>query len=270
LHPTRPRLLVIVPGNPGDACFYAGFLRELRQRGHEAMLTPHPCLPGPPADLLGCAQHQADAVRRHLADGGRDVADVDLVLVGHSLGAYLTYLIVRHALLPVARVILLFPFLTRPGWIGRLVLAALSLPWLVGLLLAALRGLPAALRRWLAHRFGGAELATEVLALVESPQVMGCVHLAVTERREIASRPDARYLFDHALFNDPEAFVTLLCRRDPWAPAALARLPGARLLPAPVGHAFVLDARQRGLVADAIHQILVGGARPEVNDRPHL
>ena len=103
---------------------------------------------------------------------------------------------------------------------------------------------------------------------MESPQVMGCVHLAVTERREIASRPDARYLFDHALFNDPEAFVTLLCRRDPWAPAALAQLPGARLLPAPVGHAFVVDARQRGLVAEAIHQILVGGARPEVSDRP--
>ena len=267
MRPTRPRLLVIVPGNPGDACFYTGFLHELRQRGHEAIVTPHPCLPGPPGDLIGCARHQADAVHRHLAEGGRQVQDVELVLVGHSLGAYLAYLIVRHALLPIARVILLFPFLTRPGWIGRLVLAALSLPWLVRLLLAGVRAAPAVLRRWLARRFGGTDLGAEVLALVESPRAMGCVHLAVTERREIAARPDSRYLFEHALFNDREAFVTLLCRRDPWAPPALARqLPGARLLPAPVGHAFVLDARQRALVAEAIHQILVGSARSEVAD----
>jgi hypothetical protein len=118
--------------------------------------------------------------------------------------------------------------------------------------------------------FGG-DLGPEVLALVESPRVMGCVHLAVTERREIAARPDARYLFDLAPFNDPEAFAALLCRRDPWAPAALARqLPGARLLPAGVGHAFVVDARQRALVAEAVHQILVGGTRPEVRDRHRL
>jgi pimeloyl-ACP methyl ester carboxylesterase len=259
----KPRFLVVLPGNPGDAAFYQAFVQELERRGHEATVASHPCLFEAPADLLVYARHQAASARRHLADRGRTVEDVELILVGHSVGGYLAYLIVAHGLLPVARVILLFPFLMRPALRGRLILRALAAPWLVRVGLAALRGVPRVLRRWLITRAGAADLAPLVLPLFESREVLGCVSMAVRERQEIASRQDARYLLGHALFQQAETFATLLCERDFWAPAALAaQLPGARLLPAPVSHTFVVDARQRQLVAEAVHQLLMGGELP--------
>src|SRR5687768_10892156 len=127
----RPRLLVVLPGNPGLAAFYEELVRDLERRGHEATVASHPCLPEPPSELMVYAHHHADSVRRHLAERGRTVDDVELILVGHSVGAYLAYLVVAHGLLPVARVMMLFPFLMRPALRGRLILRAACNSWLV-------------------------------------------------------------------------------------------------------------------------------------------
>ena len=253
----KPRLLVVLPGNPGDAGFYRSFLDSLQARGHEATVASHPCLTRSPADLLIYARHHAEAARQHLTATGRSVDDVEVVLLGHSVGAYLAYLLVAHGLLPVARVIMLFPFLMRPALGGRLVLRALSMPWLVRLTLGLLRFLPRALRHRLIAGAGAADLSPLVLSLLESPQVLGCVNMAAREREEIASRRDLGYLFECPLFRDAHRFSAVLAERDVWAPASVAsRLPGARHLASPVSHAFVVDARQRELVAETVQAIL--------------
>lgn len=250
-------MLVVLPGNPGDAGFYRSFVDDLQARGHEAMVASHPCLTQSPPDLLVYARHHAEAARHHLAATGRSADDVEVILLGHSVGAYLAYLVVAHGLLPVARVIMLFPFLMRPALGGRLVLRVLSMPWLVRPSLWLLRVLPRAFRHLLIAQAGAADLSPLVLSLLESPEVLGCVNMAVRERQEIASRRDLGYVFECPLFRDALRFSAVLAERDVWAPASVAwQLPGARRLPPPVSHAFVVDARQRRLVAETVQAIL--------------
>src|SRR6476646_8506235 len=95
----RSTLLAVIPGNPGDAIFYGHFVEALRAHGHEVTVASHLLLAGAPDSLLPYAAHQAEAITRYLGDTGRSSADVDLVLVGHSVGAYLAYLIVARGLL---------------------------------------------------------------------------------------------------------------------------------------------------------------------------
>jgi hypothetical protein len=117
--------------------------------------------------------------------------------------------------LPVGRVVLLFPFLMRPALLGRLILHALSSRWVVRLGMALLRRVPRRLGHWIAVWLGAAELAPDVVTLVESPEALGCVNMAVREGTEIASRTDAEYLFGDPLFRDPAAFACFFSIRDP-------------------------------------------------------
>jgi alpha-beta hydrolase superfamily lysophospholipase len=239
--------LVVIPGNPGSALFYADFVRRLESLGHEVLLDGHPSLPDA-ASLLPYAEHHARMVRARLAPG------TEVVLVGHSVGAYLAHLIVAHGLLPVARVFMLFPFLRRPGPSGRLILAGLG-----ARAVAALRRLPPPLRRVVVARSAGPHWRT-VLAALESEEAPGWAAMARVEREEIATRTSAGYLFEHALFRAADRFVPMLCDGDRWAPPALARELGglAYRFARPVSHAFVLEPGQCATVVETLHRFLGG------------
>ena len=254
----RPTLLVIIPGNPGDAAFYADFARALETPGHEVLVTSHLGLRAPPASLTPYAAHHVDAITAHLAGSGRSVADVEVVLLGHSVGAYLAYLIVAQRLLPVARVFMLCPFLTRPARAGRLLLQLVTSPRLYAGLLALWRVLPARLQRWLVNLAGAGAHGARVQAALDSPQPLAWAAMAGAEAAEIASRDEVSYLFEEPLFRDPRRFVALLARRDRWAPRAWSD-PRACLALDGLDHAFVVDPAQCQAVASAIHQRLQPG-----------
>jgi pimeloyl-ACP methyl ester carboxylesterase len=256
------RLVLLIPGNPGDAAYYTAFVALLRARGHEVLVSGHPT-PGsatPPPDLLPLARHHAEAAARHLDARGRAAGDVEVVVIGHSLGAYLAYLVVAHGLLPVARVLMLFPFLMRPAFSGRLILRAVGRRRLFGAVLALFRALPQRLQAWLLRVGGVGDLVPAVLAALASEAAPAAAALARTEEIEIAGRGDAAYLFDHPLFAARERFAALFAPGDRWAPAALARQLAAFAyhFPPPVSHAFVVDARQREAVADVVHRLIAG------------
>jgi hypothetical protein len=239
--------LVVIPGNPGSAVFYGDFVGRLKALGHEVLIDGHPNLAAP-GSLLPYAEHHARLVRERLAPG------TEVVLVGHSVGAYLAHLIVAHALLPVSRVFMLFPFLQRPAASGRLILAGLG-----ARALATLRRLPPGLRRALVARSAGPHWQA-ALAGLESPEALGWAAMARIERQEIATRTSARYLFEHAFFRSAERFVPMLCAADRWAPPALDRELGglAYRFARPVSHAFVLEPAQCAVVVEALHRF-VGG-----------
>jgi hypothetical protein len=252
---TRPALLVIIPGNPGDAVFYADFARALEAHGHEVLVTSHLTLLAPPASLTPYALHQVQAVTRHLASTGRSVTDVEVVLLGHSVGAYLAHLVVAQGLLPVSRVFMLCPFLTRPARSGRLLLRLVTSP-LYARLLGLWGRLPARLQRWLVARSGAGPHAAWVQAALASPQPLAWAAMAGAEAAEIASRADVSYLFEEPLFRDPERFVALLARRDRWAPPTWSDRAGACLWLDGISHAFVVDPAQCQAVARAIDRRL--------------
>lgn len=252
----KPTLLAVIPGNPGDAVFYREFAAALAEHGHEVTVASHLLLEAPPESLMPYALHHVEAITSHLAGSGRSLADVEVVLIGHSVGAYLAHLIVTRRLLPVARVFLLCPFLARPSLSGRLILWAVTSRWLA----VGLRGwrlLPRWLRRWLVAAAGAGGHGEWVLAALESEQPRAWGAMAAAESREIAARADASYLFDEPMFQDPSRFAALLCRRDRWAPRRFAdpRAPAALALDG-VAHAFVVHPVQCRAVARLIHQRL--------------
>jgi pimeloyl-ACP methyl ester carboxylesterase len=253
----KPTPLAVIPGNPGDRVFYGAFVRALEAHGHEVTLAGHLSLPAPPSSLLPYALHQADAITRHLAASGRSVEDVELVLLGHSVGAYLAYLIVARRLLPVARVFMLCPFLARPELSGRLILALVVRPRVRAAALRIWRLLPHRLQRWLVALAGAGAHGEWVRGALVSgqPQVWGT--MAAAEAVEIGSRPDAAYLLDEPLFRDPERSVPVLARGDRWAPR---RWPGVRPLDG-LTHAFVVEEGQCRMVARLVHERLARGSR---------
>jgi alpha-beta hydrolase superfamily lysophospholipase len=251
------RLLAVIPGNPGDAVFYGEFVRELQALGHEVTVASHLCLTEPPASLLPYARHQAAAITRHLAATGRTAGDVELVLLGHSVGAYLAYLIVAQGLLPVARVFLLFPFLARPAFSARLILKAVTSRRLFAAFLRLWRVVPRRIARRLIALAGAGVHGSWVEAALASSQALACAAMATTEAAEIAARADAAYLFDEPAFRDPQRVELLLGRRDRWAPQAWSngQAPAGRRLEE-IDHAFVVDPDQCRAVAEAIHRRL--------------
>jgi hypothetical protein len=254
----RRRLVIVLPGNPGEAAFYQGLKEDLEAGGHEVVVASHPMLLEPAADLMPYARHHVAAALRHLEASGRTVDDVEVVLLGHSVGAYLAHLIVARGLLPVARVFMVFPFLARPAFSGRLILRVATWRPLFVTLVGLFRALPARWRRWLVASGGSGELTAAVLAALDSPLPFACAAMARTERAEIAARPDAAYLLDHARLAEPGRLVAMFCPGDRWVSPAVARqlAPFAHAFDPPMGHAFVVDPAARRRVSDRVRALL--------------
>jgi pimeloyl-ACP methyl ester carboxylesterase len=253
----KQRLLVVIPGNPGDAIFYADFARALEAHGHEVMVASQLLLTAAPSNLSSYAVHQVEAVTRYLAGTGRSVADVEIALLGHSVGAYLAYLVVAQRLLPVSRVFMLFPFLARPALSARLILKLVTSPRIFAAFLRCWRALPARLQDRLIAAAGAGIHGEWVRAALGSPQAFACAVMATAEAAEIASRADTSYLDGEPLFQDPERCLALVCAGDRWAPRAWrgGRGPATRRLDA-ISHAFVIDPAQCRVVAQVIHDRL--------------
>jgi pimeloyl-ACP methyl ester carboxylesterase len=247
----KQTLLAVLPGNPGNAVFYAEFVRQLAELGHEVTVASHLALLDPPASLVPYAAHQAGAITSYLAGTGRSIEDVDLILVGHSVGAYLAYLMVARRMLPVARVFMLFPFVARPAWSGRLLLKLVGSRPLVAAGLRCWRALPPWLQRRLIALAGAGAHGEWVREALAAEQPRAWAAMASGEAREIASRRNAVYLLEEPLFQDGRV-VVLGCRRDRWATPAT---PGLRLVEG-VSHAFVIDREQCRAVARLIHEWL--------------
>jgi acetyl esterase/lipase len=247
----------VIPGNPGDAIFYRDFVRALEAHGREVVVASQLALPTAPDSLGPYAVHQAEAVTRYLSATHRSVDDVEIVLLGHSVGAYLAYLIVEQQLLPVSRVFALFPFLARPSLSARLILKVVTAPRLFAALLRGWRALPRRLQERLIAAAGAGAHGDWVRTALGSVQAGACAAMATVEAAEIASRPDTSYLLAEPLFQDPERFLPLVCAPDRWAPRAWSRGRGpVAIRLAGVGHAFVVDPAQCELVARAVHDRL--------------
>jgi pimeloyl-ACP methyl ester carboxylesterase len=260
-HP-KPRtpLVVVLPGNPGLAEFYRELAQDLEGRGHEVVVASHPPLFDPAAGLMPYARHHVTAALQHLQASARTVDDVEVVLVGHSVGAYLAYLIAARGLLPVARVIMIFPFLARPAFSGRLILRAAACRPLFATLVALFRTLPARGQRWLVEAAGAGAQTPAVLRALASPLPFAAGAMARVERAEIAARPDATYLLEEPWFGDLSRLAVMLCPADRWVSPAVARqlAPVAHRLEPPMGHSLVVDPGERRRVTAVLLALLAG------------
>ncbi|KAK9821994.1 hypothetical protein WJX81_005374 [Elliptochloris bilobata] len=215
-----PRLqLLLLPGNPGFAHFYAPFLCALHAAlgggaavacasylGHHCR-TSRPC-----GRIYGLEEQMANvaALLRALQARGAPVA-----IVGHSLGAYLALHATQEVErcgpaaakrltgscaaepLHVSKVVALFPFMAvdRASLVQRVLAAAARVPWLMAALGALLGRLPARFVRWVARRVAGADAHAEaaVQRCLRGPAFRNFFALARDEFAAMA-RPDWRPL----------------------------------------------------------------------------
>lgn len=254
------RLIWLLPGNPGDAYYYQGFAALLRERGHEVAVFDHARLVRPPASMLVYAQHQTEQLEAYLRASGRTSADVELVAIGHSVGAYVAYLIEKHALLPLSRVVHLFPFVARPAWRA---FASLTVWGLFGpQVLAFFRCLPRPWQHAWLERAGVQAHREHVIRTLHSPHARSYTSMGSVERAEITRYLDATHVLQGSPLARQGKVAFLFADGDHWNP--VREHPEVRALSyrftRKVPHTFVLDPSSWLTVAEALEALMDPGA----------
>ena len=261
------QLIVIVPGNPGDAYYYSGFAGALRARGYEVAVFDHARLTRPPSNMLVYARHQAEQVQRYLRESGRSTRDVELIVVGHSVGAYVAHLIDRQGYLPVSRIVHLFPFFARPSWRAFVSLAV----WgrLGPQLLAAFRWLPRARQEAWLKRKGMHAHHAHIIGSLYSEHASSYTSMGSAEFSEIGRYPDAAHVWRDSRLSRQGRVACLFIDHDAWSPAK--EHPDVRSISyritRPVSHTFVLDEQSWPVVAEAIQALVNPGIENDIVER---
>lgn len=250
------RLILLVPGNPGDAYYYRGFAGVLRERGHEVAVFDHARLTRAPGSMRVYAQHQAEQLEAYLGESGRSHADVELVVVGHSVGAYIAYLLEKHALLPASRIVHLFPFFARPGRGAYISLAVWG--WFGPQVLAFFRRLPRALQHLWLKRAGVHAHREHVITTLYSEHARSYTSMGSVEFAEITRYLDAHHVLSESALAREGKVSCLFAQDDHWSP--VREHPAVRAvsyrLTRPVSHTFVLDETSWPTVADALEALI--------------
>jgi hypothetical protein len=250
------RLILLVPGNPGDAYYYRGFAGALRERGHEVAVFDHARLTRAPASMRVYAEHQAEQLDAYLRESGRTRADVELVVVGHSVGAYIAHLLEKHALLPVSRVVHLFPFFARPSRGAYVSLAVWG--WFGPQVLAFFRRLPRALQHAWLKRAGVHAHRDHVITTLYSEHARSYTSMGSVEFAEITRYLDGHHVLRDSLLAREGKVACLFAEGDHWSP--VREHPEVRAisyrLTRSVSHTFVLDENSWPTVADALEALL--------------
>ena len=252
------RLIAIIPGNPGDAVFFERFIDHLETAGHDVLCWDHPSLSRSDSSLLPLAAFHAASINTQLAMRRAQGEEVELTVIGYSLGGYITHLMAAHDLIQIDQVVLLFPFVTRPTPRGMRYLKACATPAIYHSVIRLFRLLPERRARQLLVRLGVAEHQDWLYQVLNSPRAFSYFALAEIELQEIATRRSCNYLLDHPLFNDPERFTCLFTDGDRWVPEHVhdALEPFAHRFDEPVPHDFILFPETCRRVADQLLELL--------------
>jgi alpha-beta hydrolase superfamily lysophospholipase len=252
----KERLILLVPGNPGDAYYYGGFAGALRERGYEVAVFDHARLSRAPTSMLVYAQHQAAQLEAYLRQSGRGKADVEVVVVGHSVGAYVAHLIEKHALLPVSRIVHLFPFFARPSRRAFVSLAVWG--WFGPQVLGFFRRLPRAWQHAWLRRAGVHAHREHVITTLYSEHARSYTSMGSVEFAEITRYQDASHVVSDSPLARQGKVACLFADGDHWSPAR--EHPDVRAisyrLTRSVSHTFVLDQTSWPTVADALEALL--------------
>jgi pimeloyl-ACP methyl ester carboxylesterase len=254
------RVVLLIPGNPGDAHYYQGFVGHLQGRGHEVVAFDHARLLRPPPSMLPYATHQAERFKAWLRATGRELGDIELVIVGHSVGGYLAHLLEKHALLPIAQTVLLFPFLAAPAPSAFAALAVWR--WMGGSALDMFRRLPRSWQRRLIERAGAGVHAEYVLSTLDAEHANSYAAMGAAEFDEVARYADASYVVRGSQLARRGQLTCLFTDNDRWSPRRSHPEVAAisYRLPRRVAHAFILEEASWPIVADALELAIGPGA----------
>ncbi|CAN7010548.1 unnamed protein product [Brassica rapa subsp. trilocularis] len=200
--------VLFIPGNPGVVSFYNDFLESLHQflDGNASITavgqishTSKDWESGKLFSLQDQIDHKVEFIRQEL-----ESVKVPIILVGHSIGSYISLEILRKCSEKVLYCIGLYPFLTlnqqstKQSLIGKLAASSL-LSATASFLVASLGLLPmSAARRLVSYSLGASWSDTAVQAtcthLRQYHTMRNVLYMAMTEFRELAAEPDWEFM----------------------------------------------------------------------------
>ncbi|KAK1429263.1 hypothetical protein QVD17_11469 [Tagetes erecta] len=209
IHAKNPKLhLLFVPGNPGVISFYTDFLESLyEQMGEAASITAIGHISHSEKDweqgkvftLKEQTDHKINFIHQELQD-----LEVPLVLVGHSVGSFISLEIFRRIPDKVAYVISLYPFLavdpkSQQQYIIKKISRSRLLINLISATVALLGYLPISASRFIAKiSLGKSWSTTAIDALCKSVlkyhTMCNVLYMAMTEFEELVKVPDWEFM----------------------------------------------------------------------------
>ncbi|KAM0045357.1 putative lipid droplet-associated hydrolase, alpha/Beta hydrolase [Helianthus debilis subsp. tardiflorus] len=209
IHPTNPRFhILFVPGNPGVISFYTDFLESLyEQMGEAASITAIGHISHSEKDwehgnvftLKEQIDHKINFIEQELQD-----LKVPLILVGHSIGSFMSLEIFKQIPEKVAYFIALYPFLAvnarsqQQSIIKKISRSRLQSN-LISATVALLGFLPISVSRFIAKMsLGKSWSATAIDALCKGVlkyhTMCNVLYLAMTEFEELVKVPDWEFM----------------------------------------------------------------------------
>ncbi|CAN7117338.1 unnamed protein product, partial [Brassica rapa subsp. narinosa] len=201
--------VLFIPGNPGVVSFYNDFLESLHQfLDGNASITAVGQISHTSKDWesgkLFSLQEQIDHKVVEFIRQELESVKVPIILVGHSIGSYISLEILRKCSEKVLYCIGLYPFLTlnqqstKQSLIGKLAASSL-LSATASFLVASLGLLPmSAARRLVSYSLGASWSDTAVQAtcthLRQYHTMRNVLYMAMTEFRELAAEPDWEFM----------------------------------------------------------------------------
>ncbi|CAN6818887.1 unnamed protein product [Brassica oleracea] len=259
--------VLFIPGNPGVVSFYNDFLESLHQflDGNASITavgqishTSKDWESGKLFSLQEQIDHKVEFIRQEL-----ESVKVPIILVGHSIGSYISLEILRKCPEKVLYCIGLYPFLTlnqqstKQSLIGKL--AASSLLSNTASFLVASLGLlsMSAARRLVSYPLGASWSDTAVQAtcthLRQYHTMRNVLYMAMTEFRELAAEPDWEFMRENQ-----SKLAFLFGIDDHWGPLHLfeeisKKAPGTSLSIESEGHTHGFCCTVAGSVWVAQH-----------------
>ncbi|VVA97255.1 unnamed protein product [Arabis nemorensis] len=259
--------VLFIPGNPGVVSFYKDFLESLNEflDGNASIIAmgqiSHTTKDWESGRLFSMQEqidHKIDFIKQEL-----ESVKVPIILVGHSIGSYISLEILRKCSEKVVYCIGLYPFLTlnqqstKQSLIGKLA-ASSVLSATASFLIASLRLLPMwAARRLVSNTIGASWSDTAVEAtcthLRQYHTMRNVLFMAMTEFRELATEPDWDFMRENQ-----SKLAFLFGIDDHWGPLQLfeeisKQAPGTSLSIEREGHTHGFCCTVAGSVWAAQH-----------------
>ncbi|KAI3822703.1 hypothetical protein L1987_10299 [Smallanthus sonchifolius] len=209
IHATNPRLhILFVPGNPGVISFYTDFLESLyEQMGEAASITAIGHISHSEKDweqgkvftLKEQIDHKINFIHQEL-----QALEVPLILVGHSIGSYMSLEIFKRIPEKVAYFIALYPFLAvnaksqQQSIINKISRSRLQSN-LISATVALLGFLPISASRFIAKNSLGKSWSTTAInalctSILKYHTMRNVLYLAMTEFEELVKSPDWEFM----------------------------------------------------------------------------
>ncbi|GAB4833276.1 hypothetical protein Ancab_031523 [Ancistrocladus abbreviatus] len=259
--------VLFIPGNPGIVAFYKEFLESLYELlGGNASITAighisHTSKDWEQGRLFSLQEqiiHKMDFVDHKLQNEG-----VPIVLVGHSIGSYISIEMFKRASCKVVYCIGLYPFLTMDTNSSKqIAIKKLAespiLCLIVSLIIALLALLPIRALRFIVKKsLGKSWSATAVEAacshLVQYHTMQNMLFMARTEFKKLSEAPDWDFMRAKQV-----QLAFLFGIDDHWAPLSMAeetskQVPGVALSIEREGHTHAFSCTEAGSVWVAQH-----------------